>query len=100
MPADNTDNYDDSPAPPATDGADQPEGQDADKDGQTSILPKSFFSGKDLKPGDKCDVTVVRIHENDVEVAPCEDKGEEEQPPPGEEPEPAAPPSAMSSMLD
>ena len=101
MPNDNSDNYDDSPAPAASDGGDMPEESKTDKDGQTSILPKSFFGGKDIKPGDKCDVEVVRVHENDVEVAPCSGhEDDEDSEMPGEQPEPAAPPSSMSSMME
>jgi hypothetical protein len=48
---------------------------------ETALLPKSLFHGKDLKPGDKCDVTIVRVLEDQVEVEGCEDEGQEEQPP-------------------
>ena len=110
MPPDREDNYDDSPTPPpaATKEAGAPkDGGDDDDGGKTSILPRSFFGGKDLKPGDKCEVTVSAVHENDVEVTPCDsgDDESEEQPPDeegGDQPPDAAAapmPGSMASMM-
>ncbi|HUD74610.1 MAG TPA: hypothetical protein VMQ76_06010 [Terracidiphilus sp.] len=48
---------------------------------ETALLPKSLFHGKDLKPGDKCDITVVRVHEDQVEVEGCEGGEEDEEQP-------------------
>lgn len=97
------DYYDDSPAP-AAGGASpaQPEGDEKDGDSKTSILPKDFFHGKDVKPGDTCHLTVTAVHENDVEVT-C-DHEDDEQPPDddeGAEPEPAPAPQegSMASMM-
>lgn len=109
MPPESEDLYGDASAPAAT--SDQPASKDGDDDGgSTSILPRSFFAGKDLKVGDKCDVTITAIHENDVEVQPCDssDKDEDEAPAddePSETPPPAASGDAggddgsMSSMM-
>lgn len=104
MPPDSEDLYGDAqPAPAATPDKSAP--KDGDDDGATtSILPRSFFAGKDLKVGDKCDVTVTAIHENDVEVSPCgegDDKPEEDGQPPEAASPPAAPPDdgSMASMM-
>ncbi len=91
--------YDDSP--------DQPESQKpeakSDEGMKTSILPKDFFSGKDLKPGDKCDIEIVAIHDNDIEVKGCgsSDEGKEKEEQPEESPEqPSSPEGGMSSMME
>jgi hypothetical protein len=106
MPPQSEDNYDDSPTPPPAATPDKSAPQDDDDDGgKTSILPRSFFAGKDLKVGDKCDVTVTAIHENDVEVAPCDPSDKEDDQPPAEEdstpPDAPAPPQegSMASMM-
>jgi len=66
MPSKDSDLYDDSPAPTATSqGADEGAG---DTDTKTSILPRSFFEGKELNPGDKAEVEIVAVHDNDYEV--------------------------------
>jgi hypothetical protein len=82
--------YDDSP--PGGAAADA-QGDDGAK---TAILPKSLF-GRELKPGDKCDVEICAVHENDYEVKGCLGHGEKEGEP-EEAPKPAA--SPMSSMLE
>ncbi len=48
------------------------------EDGETALLPKSFFEGQELKPGQQYYVEVVRSYEDEVEVRyPHEVKGEE-----------------------
>jgi Zn-finger nucleic acid-binding protein len=32
------------------------------------VLPKSFFGDKELEPGSRCEVEIVRVNEDDVEV--------------------------------
>lgn len=111
MPPESEDLYGDAQPPAAT--SDAPQSKDGDDDGgSTSILPRSFFAGKDLKVGDKCDVTITAIHENDVEVEPCEggEKDEDEEDPPKDYSDEAPPPAAggdsggddggMSSMME
>ena len=66
----------------------------------TGLLPKSLFGGRDLKPGDKCDIEIVSVHEDEYEVKHPED-GESEQP--AEQPAEAPAPDGggqMSSMLE
>ena len=46
--------------------------------GETTLVPKSMFEGKELKPGDEFYFTVVRVHENEVEVSYKHDEGKEE----------------------
>lgn len=43
--------------------------EETDKGGEkTALLPKSVFSGQDLKPGYKCQIEVVRVHDDEVEI--------------------------------
>jgi hypothetical protein len=35
---------------------------------ETALLPKSFFAGKDIEPGSKCEVEVVHVYQDEVEV--------------------------------
>lgn len=43
----------------------QPKAENGD---QTALLPKAIFMGKDLEPGKRCEVEVVRVHDGEVEV--------------------------------
>lgn len=48
---------------------------------ETATLPKSFFGDKEKKPGDRCEVEVVRLYDDEVEVKyiPHADKEESEE---------------------
>jgi hypothetical protein len=35
---------------------------------QTALLPKAIFMGKELEPGSRCQVEIVREHDGEVEV--------------------------------
>ena len=62
---------DSPPASPSTDTADEPatpEEHPDEGEGQTGLLPKSFFMGKDKKPGDKCEVEVTHVYDDQIEV--------------------------------
>ncbi len=50
----------------------------SDRGMETTLVPKSMFEGKELKPGDEFYFTVVRLHENEVEVEYKHDEGKEE----------------------
>jgi len=98
MPADNS-YYDDAPAPSsqAPEGKPEPDA-DASKT-ETALLPKSIFGGRDLKPGDKCDIEIVSVHEDDYAVK----HPETEEPEGGADesgPEPAEAPGPMRSMME
>lgn len=89
----------DTSAPPAEDVEETATPEESeDKSGNTAVLPTGFFEG-DVKPGDTCTVTVVRVHDNQVEVkydkaAEAEEYGEDvgsEAPPPQGE---------MASMME
>lgn len=58
----------------------------------TGLLPKSFFQGKDLEPGKKCEVEIVAEHEDEVEVRYVKHGGRKDS----GEPEPE---NAMTSFL-
>jgi hypothetical protein len=72
MSSDSQNYYDDSPDSQA------PSPSADSTDVKTSILPKSFFGGRDLKVGLKCDVEITAIHENDVEVKGCSSPDEDD----------------------
>jgi hypothetical protein len=51
------------------DDSEAPESKsEKEKGGETALLPKSFFEGKELKPGEQYYVEVVREYEDEVEV--------------------------------
>jgi len=61
---------------------DDKKGMDKEKDGETALLPKSFFEGQELKPGQQYYVEIVRAYEDEVEVKyPHEVKEEKEEEP-------------------
>lgn len=45
---------------------------------QTALLPKSILAGKDFKPGEEVVLKIVRIHDDEVEVAYATEKPETE----------------------
>ena len=61
---------------------------------ETTLVPKSMFEGKELKPGDEFYFTVVAIHENEVEVKYKHDEKE-----PGEEKGTDSPEQAFDSKF-
>lgn len=103
----NADYYDDAEttatAPPE-EAAEAPEteqpeeeGQEEEQDetpGRKATLPREFFGPEAPQPGDTAEVTVVRVHDQGVEVEFCESESgdEEAEEEPEEAPTPAAPP--------
>jgi hypothetical protein len=88
-------------APAAAEPQSQP-AEDQDQKGgedQTALLPKSFFSEEDLKPGYKCQVEITGIHDNEVEVKYLGSPEHEEEAPPGEN-QPPPVPDGMGGGLD
>jgi len=59
---------DDEAEPSTTDGERDEEMHDKGEDGETALLPKSFFEGQELKPGEQYYVEIVRQYEDEVEV--------------------------------
>ena len=58
---------DDEASPSET--PDTPDNPKEDKDeGETALLPKSFFEGQELKPGEQYYVEIVRSYEDEVLV--------------------------------
>lgn len=49
-----------------------------DSDSNTSLLPKSFFGGKDLEVGKTCKVRITHVYEDEVEVEYVSDEKKEE----------------------
>lgn len=58
-----------------------PEKQDEGEDENTALLPKSFFEGKELKPGNRCMIEIVRPYEDEVEVRYVKHGSKEEESP-------------------
>ena len=65
---------------PTTDGVDEttaskdtPDNSGSDSqdsmEGETSLLPKSFFQGKDLTVGNECKVKIEHVYDDEVEVS-------------------------------
>ena len=86
--------YDDAPMPGKPDAAPDEKKEHQD-DQATAVLPKSFFQGKDLKPGSQCMVEIQRVMDDEVQVSyvphdDSEDKSNEAPPdPPMGAPEPS-----------
>src|SRR5260370_32100415 len=59
------------------DGAEKEHPKD-EESGETALLPKSFFEGQEIKPGEQYYVEIVREYEDEVEIRyPHKIKGEE-----------------------
>lgn len=59
----------DEASPSETDGdVDRDKDMHKDEEGETALLPKSFFEGQELKPGEQYYVEIVRSYEDEVEV--------------------------------
>lgn len=95
-----TDLYSDSAAP-ASDAEAAPAGDTEESDGATTaVLPLSFFD-EGVQPGDTCTVTVVRVHDDQVEVKYDKSAESEESYGEGEEAgAEAPPPGEMASMME
>jgi hypothetical protein len=69
----------DEEEPSPTETPETPEKEGKEDEGESALLPKSFFEGQSLKPGQQYYVEIVREYESEVEVRyPHEVKGEEE----------------------
>lgn len=93
--------YDDGGAGGAPQGA-EATAPDEQAGGNTALLPKSLFGGKELKPGDTVTLKVSQVHEDEVAVEMSGDSEPAEQP--QEQPQPAEAPApggggGMASML-
>lgn len=83
----------------ASDADQQPAGDQAPPQGETSLLPKTMF-GEDVKTGDTLSLKVVHVYEDEIEVAPMSESQEEaeESPPTPESPEMSGAMSQMDTM--
>lgn len=105
----NADYYDDAEttatAPPE-EAAEAPETEQPEEEGQEeqdqeetpgrrATLPKEFFGPEPPQPGDTCELKVLGVHDQEVEVEYREKETDEEEAEPEEsEPTPAVPPDA------
>lgn len=53
---------------------------------ETALLPKSFFGGKPIEPGTKCQIEIVHGYDDEVEVKYVSHGDKEESKPMDEEP--------------
>jgi len=70
------------------------------EDPSTSVLPKSFFKDKELEPGSLCEIEIVEVYDDSVEVRYASDESEVE---PETEMPMEAPPmggGGMSEMME
>ena len=93
--------YDDDPSVGQQAPAAEPGDKEEQSSSQTFLVPKAAMSGKDLQPGEKCDIEVVRVQEDSYEAQGCEggDDKEQEQEPPAEAPAPEEG-GGMSSLME
>lgn len=56
-------------------------GREEDAGLETALLPRSFFSGKELEPGKKCEIEIVSLMDGEAEVkyVPHKEKSEEKK---------------------
>lgn len=98
MAYDSENPYEDGPAT-ATEAAPKQDDQEQ-QDGQTALLPKSFFDEGDLKVGYKCEVEIVALHDEEASVrylGSKEDHKEEQTQKPPEQSQPATPSGGLGS---
>jgi hypothetical protein len=62
-----------APASAQADAGDQdPKKADDEKgEGESALLPKSLFAGKEVQPGEEITLKVVRLYDDEVEVECC-----------------------------
>lgn len=86
-------------APQAAPPEEAAEGQEPhQEEGEhTALLPKSILAGKDFKPGEEIVLKIVRLHDDQVEVAYA--SGEEKEPQGQAEAMPPQGDSEMASMM-
>lgn len=58
----------DDDAEPMSNEPGEPPHKESEEEGETALLPKSFFEGQELKPGQQYYVEIVRAYEDEVEV--------------------------------
>jgi hypothetical protein len=63
------DYYSDNQGDAPMDNSKAAEGGDEHMEGETALLPKSILGGKDFKPGEEVVLKIVRMHDDEVEVA-------------------------------
>ncbi len=99
MPSDNPDLYDDAPSADSAPGATDDASAETDKGAETFIAPKSAFS-RELKPGDKCDVEVVSVHEDSIEFKGCSGTDKDDENPDDNTEAPAPASGGMGDMME
>lgn len=95
-----SDLYDDRPQDSPKPDAAADEKREHQDDQQTGMLPKTFFGGKDLTPGTRCEVEIEQVMDDEVHVryvphSESDDKGAGKDAPP---PPPDAGTEGASSM--
>lgn len=60
--------YEDGAEAPETEESPAEESKERESGEETALLPKSLFSGKDIEPGSKCEVEIVHVYDDEVEV--------------------------------
>lgn len=85
--------YDNAPSRPPEAAAAQAD-TSGEEDQEAGVLPRSFFMGKDLKPGAICEVKIERVMDNDVQVRYVPHGKDEEESPAEDSSAPSAAPAA------
>ena len=94
-----TDNYF-ADAEPAS-KPETPPAKESSEDSQTAVLPKSMCK-EGCQPGDELKLRVVRLHDDSVEVACCDDSEDEDESEDETEtaPMPSGSDNEMGSMME
>lgn len=92
-----TDNYF-ADAEPAS-SPETPPAKESSNDSQTAVLPKSMCK-EGCQPGDEIKLRVVRLHDDSVEVACCDDSEDESEDEAEEAPMPSESENEMGSMME
>lgn len=96
--------FDDEPASPAPEAAEESQEPKPENEANTALLPKAVFAGREVQPGDTCEFTVTRVLEDEVQVAykssESEEAEEAEEEEPAEEAEAPAPESPMAGLME
>lgn len=59
-------------------GPEEGQENEHDESGETALLPKSILAGKEFRPGEEVVLTIVRVHDDEVEVEYASEKPETE----------------------
>ncbi len=66
--------------PPPRGGPPEKPDKESEYEGETALVPKSFLAGKELRPGDRVEMEVVHIYDDEIEVKPTSETEPKREP--------------------